>query len=134
MGLDSVVRRRLKAAEIPVVKAKLLTEQHYTCGLCPETLTVATSCLDHNHRTGLIRGVLCRNCNGIEGKIHNLANRAKRTLTTKDFLGRVILYWIKHETDHTGLYHPTHKSEDEKRERRNLKARTRRAASKAKAQ
>jgi hypothetical protein len=88
---------------------------------------MATACLDHNHKTGLIRGVLCRNCNGIEGKIYNLANRAKRTLTTKDYLGQVILYWIKHETDNTGLYHPLHKTVDEKRIATNAKARKRRA-------
>lgn len=93
---------------------------------------MVTACLDHNHKTGLIRGVLCRNCNGIEGRIYNLANRAKRTLTTKDFLGRIILYWLKHETDQTGLYHPLHKTVDEKRERTNKKARARRAATKAK--
>jgi hypothetical protein len=112
----------------------MLKEQDYTCVLCPEQITVATSCLDHNHRTGLIRGVLCRNCNGIEGKIFNLANRAKRNMPVKDFLGRVILYWIKHETNQTGLYHPLHKTDDEKRERRNKKARTRRTLLKAKAQ
>jgi hypothetical protein len=126
--------RRIKASEIPIVKAALLAKQDYKCCLCPEPLTVSTSCLDHNHRSGLIRGVLCRNCNGIEGKIFNLANRAKRTMPVKDFLGRVILYWIKHETNQTGLYHPLHKTDDEKRERRNKKARTRRMVLKAKAQ
>jgi hypothetical protein len=55
-------------------------------------------------------------------------------MPVKDFLGRVILYWIRHETNQTGLYHPLHKSEDEKRERRNKKARTRRIALKSKVQ
>jgi Recombination endonuclease VII len=125
--MSATARRRIKTSEIPIVKQALLQRQHFKCCLCPESLTVASACLDHNHKTGLIRGVLCRNCNGIEGKIANLANRAKRTLTTKDFLGQVILYWIKHETDQTGLYHPLHKTADEKRERTNKKARDRRA-------
>jgi hypothetical protein len=120
-------RRRIKQAEIPIVKAALLQRQHNQCCLCPEPLTMLSACLDHNHKTGLIRGVLCRNCNGIEGKIYNLANRAKRTLTPKDFLGQVILYWIKHEADQTGLYHPLHKTVDEKRIATNAKARKRRA-------
>lgn len=125
MSLEA--RRRIKSSEIPIVKAALLKKQNKVCALCPEPLTLAFACLDHDHKTGLIRGVLCRNCNGIEGKIFNLANRAKRTLSTKDFLGKVILYWIKYETDHTGLYHPLHKTVDEKRIRANKKARERRA-------
>lgn len=120
-------RRRIKTAEIPIVKQALIQRQHHKCCLCPEPLTMLSGCLDHNHKTGLIRGVLCRNCNGIEGKIYNLANRAKRTLTPKDFLGQVILYWIKHEADQTGLYHPLHKTVDEKRIATNTKARKRRA-------
>lgn len=120
-------RRRIKAAEIPLVKQALLQRQLFKCCLCPEALTIASACLDHNHKTGLIRGALCRNCNGIEGKIYNLANRAKRTMSVMDFLGRVILYWIKHQTDQTGLYHPLHKTVDEKRVATNLKAKKRRA-------
>lgn len=124
------VRRRIKTSEIPIVKAALLKRQDNTCCLCPEPLTVASSCLDHDHKSGLIRAALCRNCNGIEGKIFNLANRAKRTMTVKDFLGKVILYWIRHETDHTGLYHPLHKTVDEKRLAVNKKARKKRAKAK----
>lgn len=76
--------------------------------------------------------MLCRNCNGIEGKIFNLANRAKRNLEPKMWLGHLILYWIKHETDQTGLYHPLHKTVDEKRIATNAKARAKRAALKKK--
>jgi hypothetical protein len=54
-------------------------------------------------------------------------------MTVKDFLGRIILYWIKHETDQTGLYHPLHKSVDEKRIATNLKAKKRRAKMKEQA-
>jgi hypothetical protein len=123
--------RRIKASELPAVRSALVQSQQYVCALCPEPLPVASACVDHNHRTGLIRGALCRNCNGIEGKIFNLANRAKRTMETKDYLGKLILYWIKHETDQTGLYHHLHKTADEKRDRRNKKARDSRNKAKA---
>lgn len=89
------------------------------------------ACLDHSHKTGLVRGVLCRNCNGIEGKVFNLANRAKKNMLPKMWLGQLILYWIKHETDQTGVYYPTHKTADEKRLLTNKKARERRAKLKA---
>lgn len=123
--------RRLKHSEIPVVKAALLKKQGYVCPLCSTGLVLKDACLDHNHNTGEVRGVLCRNCNGIEGKIYNLANRAKRHSTQKDFLGRLILYWIKYESGGAGLLHPLHKTDDEKREARNAKARKTRAIKKA---
>lgn len=90
-------------------------------------MTLSEACQDHDHKTGLLRGVLCRNCNGIEGKIFNLANRAKRSLATEMWLGHLILYWLKHKTDQTGLYHPIHKTDDEKRIATNAKARAKRA-------
>ena len=96
--------------------------------MCLTGFTLAETCLDHNHNTGVVRGVLCRNCNGIEGKIANLVNRAKRHSTGLEWLGRYILYHLKHSTDQTGLLHPLHKTDDEKRLARNAKARKVRAA------
>jgi hypothetical protein len=72
--------------------------------------------------------VLCRNCNGIEGKIKNLVTRARRGKPATEWLGRLILYWIKHQTvQWGGLLHPLHKTEDEKRVRTNKLAKLRRA-------
>jgi RNA polymerase subunit RPABC4/transcription elongation factor Spt4 len=123
-------KRRLSAREIPLAKVALVKRQEGKCPLCQDPLPISNACLDHNHKTGLVRGALCRNCNGIEGKVHNLANRAKRNLTTSKWLGYLILYWLKHETDQTGLYHPIHKTADEKRLITNKKAREKRAAMK----
>lgn len=123
---------RITKAQIPLVKQKILERQNFKCELCSIDLVVATGCLDHDHITGRIRGVLCRNCNGIEGKINNLTVRARRGAPKTHFLGKVILYWQKHETDRTGLLHPIHLTEDEKRIKRNEKARKARAAKKGK--
>lgn len=83
-------------------------------------------CLDHDHRHGHVRAVLCRNCNGIEGKIYNLANRGKRKNTPEYFLHRLLDYWNKHSTP-SGVLHPSHKTPDEKRIATNAKARVARA-------
>jgi hypothetical protein len=123
--------QRVKVSQIALVRAAILTKrQSGKCAICDIPITVQTSCLDHDHYTGCIRGVLCRNCNGIEGKIKNLAVRGKRNMLPKDYLGRLILYWIHHEEDRTGLLHPVHKTEDEKRVTRNTKARKARVAKK----
>ena len=87
--------------------------------------------LDHNHTNGVIRGVLCNNCNGIEGKIANRVNRAKRDLTIEEWLANLAAYWSKHKTAATPYIHPTHKTKDEKRLAINAKARRTRAAAAA---
>lgn len=125
------MKRRLKTSELPLVRRSIFTKQAGVCPLCGESVPFASTCLDHDHATGLIRGVLCRNCNGIEGKIKNLVNRARKGKPPKDYLGRLVLYWIRHETDQWGVLHPLHKTDDEKRLRVNKLARKRRATKRA---
>lgn len=121
---------RIKTKDIPKVKAALLADQNNRCALCRIKLDLVDArdvCLDHCHVTGNIRGVLCRNCNGCEGKVFNLARRAKRQGTPLWWLKRLIEYMEQHEKEPSGVYHPTHKTEEEKRLLRNKKARERRA-------
>lgn len=116
--------RRIKTSEIVIVKQRILERrQNFLCELCGIPLTIKTACLDHDHFTGAIRGCLCRNCNGIEGKIKNLVNRARRGQPFGFYLERVIRYWKIHETNTTGLLHPLHLDEEEKRVKRNARAR-----------
>jgi hypothetical protein len=120
---------RIKNKDIPALRDKIQAEQNGECWLCDVKLSTVVPCLDHDHETGKIRGVLCGNCNGIEGKIHNLVRRAKRGMFKQDYLKRVIEYWLKHIVEPRSEIHPTHKTPDEKRLRRNKKARERRKKS-----
>jgi hypothetical protein len=126
------MKRRLKTAELPIVRRGIWKKQEGRCPLCLEPVPFTSTCVDHDHTTGQVRGVLCRNCNGIEGKIKNLVNRARRGKPAVEWLGRLILYWVKHTVDQWGLLHPLHLNDDEKRIKRNTKARKRRAAAKPK--
>lgn len=90
-----------------------------------------TPCMDHDHTTGSLRGVLCLQCNKIEGKIKNRANTAKKSLTKEDWLENLLKYWRKHESPKSHYIYPTHKTEDEKRLLKNKRARQARAAKKA---
>lgn len=59
---------------------QLLDKQNGRCPLCDVTLsydlsTQKNTCVDHDHRTGKIRGVLCRLCNTMLGS-------AKDNITT----------------------------------------------------
>lgn len=117
---------RIKNKDIEDLRVKIAAEQNNLCWLCDVDLNTVTPCLDHDHQNGAIRGVLCQNCNGIEGKIANLANRAKREKTRYDFLNRVLRYWNFFSACKRDLIHPSHKTADEKRLLKNKRARQRR--------
>lgn len=127
---------KMKTKDIPVLKAKILKEQQYQCKLCKLDLRRVDSrniCLDHCHKTGYIRGVLCRNCNGVLGKIENLATRAKKDLSHVAWLANAVEFLKTHsQAPQYEHIHPTHKTEAEKRELRNKRARLRRANAKGK--
>lgn len=119
---------RLKTTEINEVKEILLERQDYICPLCDEDMSEVESrniCLDHSHVTGQIRDVLCRNCNAIEGRVWNFANRAKRGGTIFGWLTRMMAYIDHHEENPSGIYHPKYRTVEEKRLARNKKARLR---------
>jgi len=43
---------------------KIQKQQHGLCAICGVPLTLATRpCVDHNHATGQVRGLLCNSCN-----------------------------------------------------------------------
>ena len=122
--------KRLTTAQIAPVRAKLLGQQKYTCPLCQGSMKGGKKkpALDHDHQTGYLRDVLCLNCNGMEGKIFNLARRCGKGEELR-FLQNLMDYWNKHtDPQHGGLFHPTHKTSEEKRLATNAKARKKRAA------
>ena len=101
---------RTKASHLPQIKKKLIEEQGGVCPLCKRDLRKADSynqCVDHDHETGLIRAVLCRQCNGAEGKIKNLAIRCVTKLKYKEFLISLAAYLQYHEEPRTNYIHHT---------------------------
>lgn len=48
-----------------VVRAELMEMQQGRCAVCPSEGPLI---VDHDHETGLVRGLLCRGCNSREGK------------------------------------------------------------------
>jgi hypothetical protein len=119
---------RLKASEIASKRKELLKQQQHTCPLCKCSMKAGhkNPALDHDHNTGYIRDVLCINCNGMEGKVFNLARRASNTNEVQ-WLEALLCYYLRHNTpQHGGLLHPTHRTDDEKRIARNKRARKKR--------
>lgn len=117
--------QKLKSSEVAAYRKTALDAQGGHCMLCGEAIN-GDDVLDHDHRTGHVRGVLHRGCNAMLGHIEN--NRARHMM--KDgrlfrFLRGVQNYIT---ADHTQRpLHPTHRTEDEQRVLRNKRARVARA-------
>jgi hypothetical protein len=77
-----------------------------------------------------VRGTLHRGCNALLGKVENNAPRyGVRNIAA--FANGIAAYLQRHATNITGFLHPSYKTEEQKREARNKKAREARAAKKA---
>lgn len=52
---------------------KLFNFQHGCCAICGkhQANLKCTLCVDHNHTTGKVRGLLCNSCNAILGMAHD---------------------------------------------------------------
>lgn len=101
--------------------------------MCKLPMKLDDAVLDHCHITGAVRGTAHRSCNALLGKVENNAARfglPKARMSA--FLHGIATYLQLHSTNITGLIHPTHKTEDEKRLARNKKARVRRAVARPK--
>jgi hypothetical protein len=99
--------------------------------MCKLPLLLKDAVLDHCHITGAVRGTAHRSCNALLGKVENNAARfGMPTSRMPAFLHGIAEYLQLHKTNITGMLHPTHKTEDEKRIRRNKLAVKRRAIAK----
>jgi hypothetical protein len=59
-------------------KLQLIDKQNGKCAICYTELDKNKSCVDHDHETGIIRGILCAQCNLMLG----LANDSAKTLVS----------------------------------------------------
>jgi len=124
---------RLTASQTKPYRDNLLAKQAGRCRLCGDKVAKGEEVLDHDHKTGRCRGVLHRGCNAMLGHIENNMPRHKLTNTGRlaRFLAGVVQYISDDYSDRP--FHSTHRTEEEKRLKRNAKARKARAKAKEKA-
>lgn len=113
--IDTLVLKQLKSSDVTNAREEIMNLQSSICPLCGNI--VERPVLDHKHKfkksdrngingNGLIRGVLCSDCNAAEGKIHNAISRFVTRDSQKeiDFLRNLIKYY---ESGYYPLIHPT---------------------------
>lgn len=123
--------QKLSRTVVPRYTTSLVLQQKGVCPLCtyPLLKTVRGGLvLDHEHSTGEVRGVLCRWCNGVLGKVEGWANRAKGELSHLKWLENALQYLSQ---PGKGVIYHLHKTGEEKVAAKRLQARKAYAAKRA---
>ena len=122
----------LKSKDIKVLRLEILKEQNYICPLCKKRITEDDRItLDHQHKykksdengvdgNGLIRGVLCAECNACEGKVFNAISRFLRHPNKQErikWLENLINYY---KQDPYPYIHPTEVKQEPLLSKRNF--------------
>lgn len=119
--------RRLTNGDIRPYRGAQLKRQNGICLLCSRPIE-EDPVLDHDHKSGECRGVLHRGCNAMLGKIENAMLICKIDIDLLPIYLANVTGYIQNAK--CGVLHPKHKTEDEKRIRKNKLARKRRAIKK----
>lgn len=114
---------RLKTTEIKAYREELLKKQNGFCALCWERI-IDNPVLDHDHKTGYIRGVLHRGCNAFLG---NIENNLARNQIGSSRLKAIFEHFEKYIQKQQPHLHPTYRTPEEKTERARKRAKARRA-------
>jgi len=96
---------KVKYKDIKTIRDNKILAQNQKCQLCESELD--SPVLDHNHKNGEIRSVLCRGCNLMLGKLEN--GMARFRLTDPDKLRTFLSNVSDYITTGSDLIHPTFK-------------------------
>lgn len=123
--------KQLKSNQVASVLDQLVKRQGNKCAICGKPFTQRDRpVLDHCHDTGYIRGALHNSCNGAEGRVKTKAYLGHKGVHAHDYIIGLGKYLEKHSKPQIQLIHPTHMTDDQKRLKRNAKARAARARKK----
>lgn len=104
---------KLPYSQVKPLREQLLIQQSGHCALCREPV-IDDAVLDHDHDTGLIRGVLHRGCNAMLGKIENNMPRNRIDLQRLSILAENLIKYLTADAKSEFL-HPTYKTPEERK-------------------
>lgn len=118
---------KLTAKQVKAVREQLLKDQGGCCAMCKLPCSIEDAVLDHDHKTGYVRGTAHRACNALEGKIVNAALRFG-AVSLEALLVNLATYHKLHAEPQTEYIYPTHRTAAERatlaKKRRQRKAKT----------
>lgn len=105
---------KLKTTEVKTFRQQQWQKQGQCCALCGDTVIEQEAVLDHDHKTGLLRGVLHRGCNSLLGKIENNMPRSRVDLGRLSAISHNLIKYLTAEPCSEYL-HPTYKTPEERK-------------------
>lgn len=121
--------QRLKVKEVSQWRANQIALQGGCCAMCGKPLDAAEAVADHCHKTGHMRGALHRGCNAWLGKVENSIRINKLEDKLHLLVTKTVLDYMHSKIE---MFHPSWRTPEEKRLRRNRKAKKARANRKLK--
>ncbi|WP_175960159.1 endonuclease domain-containing protein [Burkholderia pyrrocinia] len=124
--------KKLSKGDLADYREKLRKEQGNRCPITGWHLT-DDIVADHCHKSGMMRAALPRWVNAVLGRVENWASRVGGGVPVPTFLRKCADYIEHYQLFPSFVFHPLHKTPEEKKEAAKKKAAKRRAAKKAEA-
>ena len=107
-----IITKQISAREVSLYRKMYATKQGYKCAICSGSLAGTVQCLDHDHKTGQLRGTLCGTCNRAEGKVLKAATYLAKhnhlaRINVVSWLIRMVKYIQYYDNNPTGILHHT---------------------------
>ena len=105
--------KQIAVAEIPKYRTMIAKQQKFICPICGKSLASGgTIALDHDHKTGALRGTLHSSCNSAEGRTKAGAQTMQKTshIVRTDYLSyleNLVKYLRACEDKPKRIIHPT---------------------------
>jgi hypothetical protein len=97
----------MKHKDIKPLREQLWKEQKGICPICECEIPLEDAALDHDHQTTLIRGVLCKRCNSLEGVFRSKWKRSG-LFERQDFISVLKNLACYLEQEQHPYIHPSH--------------------------